>query len=415
MKQKRGLHVKRRKYSLYPKRKSKGRVFLEIALTVILVSALGVGGFLAAKVIQRFVIEDEQGVDDQELVWSPPPDLEDIVPSEEPADNSDSVGTTSPESKDKPEKQTLGGMGLLLPSSVLSNRTSLTSYALQAKQSGYDYAVAELKSADGSLWYLTNSKYAKGTQLVKSTMPLDEIRAAIEESGLVAVAAISTLKDSGAGRDVDDTCYRFESEDSNWLDDTAANGGKLWNDPFRDGTKAYLADITAEVTAAGFKHVVLTGLQYPEFIPYDYKVLRPEIADKAKRAAALTEVCKSIKAAANGADIYIEMSAADAANPALPDTAEILSRRDKSLEIAALLLKFQNNGSAEEVSISGGGTFALPNGTKERVEAYFKAAKKNAAGYTLLAAVNHTQFTNAELASFAEAAKSLGLNGFLME
>lgn len=97
-----------------------------------------------------------------------------------------------------------------------------------------------------------------------------------------------------------------------WHDYYVDRGGKSWLSPFEAGTVKYLAAITAELSNAGFKSIILANTRYPAFNPQDYtNFLRQlSIADENARLNALWNVISACSAAAksNSAELLLEIA-----------------------------------------------------------------------------------------------------------
>lgn len=130
-----------------------------------------------------------------------------------------------------------------------------------------------MKNKSGNLLYKSNISYVKDTELVTGTLQAGQIASQIKGNGLIPKAVIPALMDNNAPAYVDNAGYRFADGSYLWLDAAAANGGKRWLDPFLEGTKKYIADLSRELKNAGFEEVILSQLRFPSFTSFDQSIL----------------------------------------------------------------------------------------------------------------------------------------------
>ena len=145
--------------------------------------------------------------------------------------------------------------------------------------------------------------------VVNSTLSLNEIITEINTYGLKPIAEISVLADNIYPRMYGDTAYRFENQETLWLDNSPSNG-KPWMSAFSAGTRSYLSRITNEISEAGFKEIICTDISFPLFRTSDLGYIGSKVKSET-RYLALVDVANQIISTAqqNNSNIMIEESA----------------------------------------------------------------------------------------------------------
>ncbi len=302
MKQKKtSIKIKHRKYNLYNRKKSKGRQALALVITIVAAAALCVVGYGLGKPIVEYFQNKEQYTSDSSSAWTPPTSETDTSAVET---------VTVPESADtsEPEKENKDEVGFMLPKNAALNSESLKSAVAAAKNSGVTTVVVTLKDEEGNFLYKSGIEGIKDSGAVKGALTAGQIFGIINGAGLVPTAKIGTLKDHTSSEYIDDMHYTT-ADGWVWLDNFADQGGKSWLSPMLPATVRFIADITSELTAAGFKTILLSDVMFPPFRPYDYTLLG-DLSDSEQRLKALWSLINAAKAAAekNGASVKLEMS-----------------------------------------------------------------------------------------------------------
>ncbi len=339
------IKIKHRKYNLYNKKKSKGRQALTIILTIVIVLALGVIGFGLGRPLMEYFQGQSGNNSSSSNMSSSIPDSssssDTVTTTESKTETSEPVESTPDEEKD-PNL-------LMLTTTQLKSTESLKAAVSAAKTKGYTGVVATLKNNRGEILYKTDIAGIKDSDAVSGTLTAKQVVDAITSAGLTPYARIYTLRDPVSGAYIPDSKYTT-SDGFGWLDDAPASGGKSWLCPFNNEAVQYIADITKELTAAGFKRVVLADTMYPSFHAIDYTYLSHlPISDEKARAEALWNVIDANKTAAktNNADVLIELNATDID---LADrqstTAELMNDRDKLKNVELLISYTPDNANA---------------------------------------------------------------------
>ncbi len=283
MKHNKSIKIKRSKNRLYKKKKSGAKIAAETVIFVLIAGALVFVGYSAAgPLIKLWSGETETEIEG----WTPTP-----PPQVTEDDVSDTVtgGEITTESITT-EEEIAGEIGAYIMSeNDISDLTALNNAINSAKELGYKQVILPMKNKEGKLLYKSNISYVKDTELVTGSMPAGQIASVIKAGGLVPKAEISALMDNSAPSYVDGAGYRFADDSYFWLDAAAANGGKRWLDPFLDGTKKYISDLSRELKQAGFEEIILSQLRFPDFTSYDQSILdnRSFTADRYKALTSL--------------------------------------------------------------------------------------------------------------------------------
>lgn len=301
------IKIKRRKYSLYTRKKSKGKQALAIILTILIAAALCVVGFGLGRPLMEY-FNGSKTPTDSSSVWTPPvEDTAETVLSDE---------TASAETVETAEvQQPTAEVVYTIPAGALRSADSLKSAVSQAKAEGYTTVIVTMKNSVGNYLYVTERSILQYGDIISGTLSAKEICDIITAEGLVPYARISTLKDKLSGNYLEGIKY-YNYDGSGWLDAARDNGGKAWLDPFSEKTSEYVASIVTELASAGFKNIILADTMYPVFRNVDlstYLANQPDLSDSNARLDALWDVVDACSAAAksSGATIMLELNAED--------------------------------------------------------------------------------------------------------
>ncbi|MEG1568930.1 MAG: putative glycoside hydrolase [Oscillospiraceae bacterium] len=165
-------------------------------------------------------------------------------------------------------------------------RAAQTAKSLAAE--GIKAAVLTLKDERGFIYY-PSSVYGAAANISTSTIDAAAIVKAIEENGVIPVAAISAFKDANAPQQNRDMAVTYMGQDGFlWLNNKAELGGVPWLNPYSKEANTYINDIIAEVLGFGFKEVILQGVQFPSGFGLDLAGYR-QGEDKRSKENVLTD------------------------------------------------------------------------------------------------------------------------------
>lgn len=341
------IKIKHRKYNLYNKKKSKGQQALTIILTIVIVLALAVIGFGLGRPLMDYFQNKNNNSGNSGSAWTPP--VSESTPSTEQAETSSSTAETSDAESVEPNTPATENSSevTVLPTSALRSMETLKAALSSAKSEGSTAVMLTLKNSSGNFLYKSDVAGIKDSEAITGKLTAKEIADAVIAAGMRPEARISTLRDPVSGIYVADIKY-MTSDGYSWLDAAPTNGGKSWLSPFSEKTAQYIADITTELTAVGFKKVVYADMVFPAFLNADDAYLgHLPIRDDKARLDALWSVISAGSAAAkaNGAEVLLEVNASDfEAAVKLSTTAEPTADRAKLAEIK-LLLKLSADSS----------------------------------------------------------------------
>ncbi len=346
MKRNKPIKIKHRKYNLYTKKKSTAAKVWTVILMVVLVIGLCVLGFGLGRPIVEYFQNKDNNPDSGTSAWTPPQTTTSAPQTE---DTSDTEGTSS-----QPEPEVIEQLNAyVLPENAALTIERLNSAIAIAKNKGCTSVVVTFKDSDGDYMYLTEIAGIKGTPLVLGSLTAQQIYDTVEAAGMTPVASFNTLKDHKSGAYLEGIRY-LATEGWTWLDDYAEMGGKSWLSPFEPNTAEFIASITSEIAAAGFKQIILCDTVYPMFRDADYGFLA-NIDNTAMRAERLWNVIDASRTAAQeaGAEILVESdSEALFAQSKLSTTAEIAASPAR-LRSVRLLVDFSGTSYADAKQFIG--------------------------------------------------------------
>lgn len=330
-KKKTNIKIKHHNYNLYSKKKHRGKQTLAVILTVAAAAVLCVVGYSAGKPIMDYFKNREQYTSEDSSAWTPPT-AENTADTETVA----TVAETS-ESTEPPVEEYALSNTFILPEGAALNTGSLNSAIAAAKAGGYTGVAVTLKDADGYFLYKSGIEGIKDGEGIKGALTAEQICDIITKAELTPVARINTLMDHISPTGVEGIKFTA-TEGWTWLDNYAENGGKTWLTPFNKETADFIGDITAELSSAGFKTIILTNTKFPNFNTVDYSLLS-DIGDEQKRLTALWRVVESVRREAekNGAEVIPEMGAGIFEAEKLSTDAELAGDKERLKNLTLLI------------------------------------------------------------------------------
>ncbi len=312
-KKKTNIKIKKSKFNLYSKRKSKTRQAVSLIITIVAACVLCVVGYGVGKPILAYFNERGTQSDSESSDSTNTSSNAETPNSSIPSSASGSVSETS-----EPEPTVAAKYGMyVIPTDASASVEALNSALSAAKEANCSTALVTLKDDAGVLRYKSEIPRIKNLNSINAgALSAQQICDLIKKAGLTPAARISTLKDSTAPGSFGS--YTFE-DGMLWLDNTADKGGKLWLNPFEEASGDYIAEIVRELSAAGFKEIVCANVMYPNFhgIDKDTWLVRFDLRNKEKRCNTLWSFMDKVKAEADKTDtkLWVEMSGANLINP----------------------------------------------------------------------------------------------------
>lgn len=304
------IKIKHRKYSLYNKKRSKSRQVLTIVLTAAAACVLCVVGYGIGKPVMEYFQNRQQytSEDSSDSLTPPVSDTGDSSETEDASSGESSAGS-SDTSEPEPVQET--GTMYILPEGAAFSSASLNSALAAAKDLGHEIVAVTMKDTKGLFMYKTDLAQIKNTASVTGSLTASQICDIITKAGFIPAAKISTTLDQSSPKLVGGS-YEIQNEGSYyWMDNSPEKGGKLWLSPFKNETVSFIRNIAAELSAAGFKHIICANTMYPLFHNVDVKnyLSSLPLTDSAKRAEALWNVVEAARTGAekNGAELWLEI------------------------------------------------------------------------------------------------------------
>lgn len=298
------IKIKKSKYNLYNKKKSKSKRSLTWALTIVAACVLGVVGYGVGKPIYNYFqaksnttsTVSDSGTETNSGEASDPELNNSSVTSDTTSDNTSTPPVTSKDVK-----------LCVLPPEAAASSASLNSALAVARESGYDTVAVTLKDEQGFLYYSSDIKGVSGTELIHGTLSAAQICDYITKAGMIPAVKISALKDPNTSKFFGS--YHIESGIA-WLDNRLEDGGKRWLSPFDEDTVKYIEDLTKELSTAGFRHIICGNITYPALHLTDITnyLKHLPLDDQAARLEALWNVADAAVsgAAEGGAQLWLE-------------------------------------------------------------------------------------------------------------
>lgn len=311
------IKIKRSKFNLYNKKKSKAKRALKVILTIVVICGLGVLGYGLGKPLLKFIKERGQNTSSLESDTSAL--LSSIMnagSTENPggtASDGGSSGGASSGTGQQPVSPQSSEKVYYLPDNAAADMSTLSAALGAAKNSGCSVVAVTLKDSTGYLYYKTSYTGVKDTAAVKGSLSAQQIAAEISKAGFTPAARINTLMDRTSSVFAEAN-YQLGDPDGmgTWLDNRADSGGKPWMSPFRPQAAAYIEHIAGELSGAGFKRVICVNTRYPAFHGSDISTYLSKLplSDNAKRVEALWNIVDAAKKGADksGAVLWLEIS-----------------------------------------------------------------------------------------------------------
>jgi hypothetical protein len=153
--------------------------------------------------------------------------------------------------------------GIYLPSNYIGDLNALGNVINNAKQSGINLAILDLKGEDGILNYSSKLDSAVKNQLVAANAPDPTLAVAkLKDAGIQPAARICCFMDPAAPKtaDMHNMAVLYSGNHiSRWKD--ASNN--LWLNPYNNDAQQYIIDIAKEAVSVGFKYIVLDDVIFP--------------------------------------------------------------------------------------------------------------------------------------------------------
>jgi hypothetical protein len=151
--------------------------------------------------------------------------------------------------------------GIYLPKNYISDLNALNNVINNAKQTGINLAILDLKGEDGILNYSSKLDSAVKNHLVATNAPDPTLAVAkLKNAGITPAARICCFNDPAAPVVMRNMAVLYSAKHSyRWIDAKKNS----WLNPYNDNAQQYIIDIAKEAVANGFKYIVIDGVAFP--------------------------------------------------------------------------------------------------------------------------------------------------------
>jgi hypothetical protein len=371
----------------------------QILVIVLLLAALVYLGYILAGPLFKFLNRSD---DIQPQGWTPPVSSEVTAPVTKIQDNlgSETGGTIF----EPPVNKSL--TGFTLPVSALSSKSALENAVSDAKANGYTGVVVPLKLPGGALTYKTEAEMAVSAGIVTGSLTASEIADVIIANEMTPVCSINLLEDNTSFTNYRGV-YKFESDNSRWLDNSPANGGKPWISPFDEDAKEYLKTIATEAASAGFTDVIFDGLVFPPFRNSDLNYVGSKVSSPT-RYEALLDIWEIVSTAVsdNNGTPFLEMPAERIAE----GTAEIL--HPDRLGGTVAVIKYDASSFPTTIVVNGTETILSDMDVTTRVSFIFGLCKDKIGDMPLYPYI--TGLTQSDISTAVDTVVNMGYSSYFV-
>ena len=151
-----------------------------------------------------------------------------------------------------------------LSEETVLNVESFAKAISDAKASGMDRVMFDLKSTDG--WVIYPIQYKEGIDdyyTAGETISLEEAAKQIREAGMKPIASIYAFKDRRFQQAETYAGILYKGSESFWLDNALDAGGKAWLNPYSPLAREYIGKLISDAVEAGFGEIVLREFRFP--------------------------------------------------------------------------------------------------------------------------------------------------------
>ena len=168
------IKIKRSKFNLYNKKKSKARRALKIVITVIVVCGLGVLGYGLGKPLVKYFQDraTSQPNSETSALISSIKNAGSTAASNTASENT----VTSDNTSQPPPAPAITDKVYYLPDNAAESEASLTAALADAKKSGCKVVAATLKDSNGYLLYKTKIAEVKDNEVLTSKLSASKIK-----------------------------------------------------------------------------------------------------------------------------------------------------------------------------------------------------------------------------------------------
>ena len=268
----------------FRKKRNSGKKVLKTIIFIIFVGILGFVGYSAAGPVIDFFAGNFSFNSSSEVI--PPEDAS--VPSSQ-----DDTSSTSESSEIEINNSEYNVF--ILPVKALESKSALEKALKKLNDENYQAAAVILKeNKTGMLTYRSKNAYANERRAVDdNSMKLSTIYETIKNQGLYPIAKIYTFTDHIDDNNRDNV-YVY-SNGARWFASQRDNE-KIWLNPYTAAARKYIADISKEISNAGFDTIIFDGVEFPTNLISDVHNNEDKLSAEEALSAAVEEAEKASKA-----------------------------------------------------------------------------------------------------------------------
>ncbi|MGN0621537.1 MAG: putative glycoside hydrolase [Porcipelethomonas sp.] len=175
----------------------------------------------------------------------------------------------------------------------------------------YNTVVVPLKMKGGKLNFKSVNEDAEMAG-ANSEISLSEILDIVKAENLIPAASVNIMEDNLYPKVNNQAGFLSEKTHKIWLDASEKKGGKPWINPASSAAREYSASIVGEITQAGFKYVIGTNAEYPQFSQEALDTIGERVKDE-NRYLDLIDIVNDMADSADrkGSEMWLEISAYD--------------------------------------------------------------------------------------------------------
>lgn len=290
----------------------------------------------------------------------------------------------------------------------IASTESLAEAASGAKNQGYSAAVLCLKTEGGRIYYATGSEMGiLAGDNVMSAVTAQELVSTVKAAGLIPIAQINLLNDNNMyGRK---GVYKYENEDSVWLDNSPTKGGKPWLSPFSADTQTYFAQISRELSDAGFELIICDGLIFPPFRNSDLNYVG-SIVKNEERWQALTGCVDTVR---TNTDEKVAVAAKMKASGIIDGTAEAF--KPEALAGSVIAVEYADSEIGNAVRYGSTEIVVSDMTAGQKAAVIFTAVGELAPGVEILPCIDTAGLSTAEVGEIVSELVNLGYSNYIIE
>ena len=190
-------------------------------------------------------------------------------PEEEQSSQAEPVVEQQPQEEPRqpepvPENRTEELCAVWIPAEAAANAAALEKALGDLPGDPVNAVVLELKDAKGRVSYQSRLEtVALAGAQNEGAFDLAAVTDMLHQKGYLVLGRIYAFEDSTATAVLEEGKVLYAGTEYAWLDNSAAEGGKAWLNPYAPQAQDYIAALSEEALALGVDGIVLDGVQFP--------------------------------------------------------------------------------------------------------------------------------------------------------